>query len=113
MINEPSRSEIREELFYSEAEKGKYEFRTHLFISEEKRLIKQGFSVERLGTNKKKSLPSIVSCKFSFKTGIPPVVSSYIDGKIQTFPQVGNWGQELYVIAARANKKKEAQNNNE
>ena len=112
MLDEPSRSEIREELFYSEAEKGKYEYRTSLFISEEKKLIQQGFSVERLGTNKKKSLPSIVSCKFSFKTGIPPVVSSYIDGIIQTFPPVGNWGQKLYVIAARANKEK-AQNNNE
>ncbi len=112
MIDKPSRSVKREEQFYLLAGKGCFEYKFSLFKSEAIKLIKQGFSVIRFGDNKKNSLPSTISCKNAFKNGIPPVVSSYIDGKNDFFPHVANWAQELYVIAARANNEK-AQNNNE
>lgn len=111
MYREPSRKEKREAKFYYLAEQGNFEAEPHpyLYKSEEKNLKKSGFKTLRLGNNKKEALPTEVSWKEAFKTGIPPIVSSYIIGEIKTFPKVSNWAQELYVIAARANYQKAGQ----
>lgn len=115
MRNEPSRREKRESKFYLAAEKGIMECKTSLFKSEGKSLKKQGFDVFFPESfNERKSSPMAVSWKNAFKSGIPLIVSNYIDGTIMTYPKsaINNWAQELYVIAARANHKK-AQNKSE
>lgn len=112
MHHTPSRKEKRESKFYLLAEQGKFETETSLFICEERNLKKSGFEVVRNGDNKKESLPSKVSWENPFKNGIPLIVSNYINGIIQTFPEasIKNWAQELYVIAARANHDKGTNN---
>ena len=115
MHNTPSRREKRESKFYLIAENGEFCCKTvSLFKSEVRTLVKNGFDIQRYGENESKSLPAEVSWEHAFKSGIPLIVFEYIEGNIQTFPtaHVENWAQELYVIAARANKVK-AQTNNE
>lgn len=105
MHHAPSRREKREAKFYFLAEQGYFKAEPLLYISEERNLKKHGFEVVRNGDNKKESLPSKVSWENAFKNGIPLIVSNYINGIIQTYPEsaIINWAQELYVIAARAN----------
>lgn len=113
MHREPSRREKREQKLIYAAEHGNFEVEVFLFSGEAKNLVKKGFSVDRKGNDRKKSLPSLVSFSNPFKTGLPPIVSDYIAGQIETFPKVSNWAQELYVIAARVNNKKVGQKTNE
>ena len=115
MRNEPSRREKRESKFYLAAEKGNMECKVSLFKGEGKSLRKKGLVVCFPDNfNEKKASPVVASWKDAFKTGIPLIVSNYIDGTIMTFPwsAIENWAQELYVIAARANHLK-AQNKSE
>lgn len=113
MHREPSRREKREQKLLYTAEHGNFEVELLLFGGEAANLVKNGFFVDRHGSDSKKSLPSTVSFKNPFKTGIPPIVSDYVTGQIETFPKVSNWAQELFVIAARVNNKKVGQKNNE
>ena len=106
MHREPSRREKREQKLIYAAEHGSFEVELLLYGGEAANLVKNGFYVNRHGSDSKKSLPATVSFKNSFKTGIPPIVVSYITGEIETFPKVSNWAQQLYVIAARANHEK-------
>lgn len=114
MHRDPSRREKREQKLVYSAEHGIFEIELMLFKSEAKNLRKKGFYVRRHGDNVKDSLLSTVAFRNPFKSGIPPIVFSYINGEINTFPKTDNWAQELYVIAARANhEKKLAKKNNE
>ena len=115
MYNQPSRRERRESKFYLYAEQGNMETKVSLFKGEGKTLRKQGLTVFFPDDfNERKASPSTVSWKDAFKTGIPLIVSNYVNGTIKTFPwsAIENWAQELYVIAARANHLK-AQNKSE
>ena len=98
----PSRREKREAKFIRTAEQGEFESSVYLFKNEAVNLRKKNFKVIRIGTDDKKSLPSVVSWEDAFNKGVPPAVAEYVVGKIQTFPKVSNWAQELYVVAARA-----------
>ncbi len=102
----PSRKEKREARFYFSAEQGNFHSEAFLYKSEEKSLKKSGFTVLRAGDNPKEALPSEITWENVFKKGLPPMVTDYILGRINTFPKVSNWAQELYVIAARANHDK-------
>ncbi len=98
----PSRRKDREEKFYSSANYGRFETnRIYLYKSEERSLIKDGFTVKRYGNNKKGDLPSKVSWRKAFKDEIPQAVFKYINGYTNIFPEVSNYAQKLYVIAAR------------
>lgn len=108
MQRTPSRKEKRESKFYKVAENGNFFCTVSLFHSEAKSLIKKGFTVKRFGENEKKALLSEVSWENAFKNCVPLIVSEYVEGVIQSFPNatVENWAQELYVIAARARHNK-------
>ena len=111
MQDNPSRKEVREAKFYTLAEEGKLKCSNlYLFKREAGTLErKHGFAVNRYGTDDKKALPSVVDWKMPFKNGVPLVVLNYINGTIKTFPNtaIENFAQELYVIAQRANYKKQ------
>lgn len=113
MRRDPSRREKREYKFYLSAEQGNMECKVSLFKSEGKSLIKQGFEVSFPDNfNEKKASPATVSWKNAFKSGVPLIVSNYINGIIKSFPtsSIENWAQELYVTAARANHEKGTNN---
>lgn len=114
MHREPSRRERREQKLVYAAEHGIFNVEVFLFPGEAENLVKKGFSVNRNGNDRKKSLPSLVSFSNPFKNGMPPIVADYVTGRIETFPKVSNWAQELYAIAARVNYEKNlAKKNNE
>ena len=109
MHNMTSRRERRESKFYSLAEQGEKLCKgVFLYKSEAKNLIKEGFHVERHGTDEKKQLPSTISWENPYEDGIPLLVELYVKGAIKTFPdcKIKNWAQRLYVIASRANEEK-------
>ena len=111
MQSYPSRSEKREIQLYSAAEQGLCSlYRIPLYLSEIRRLQKQGFKVE-----------VIEVCEFSkdmyyctidwfnpFFNGSPHMVFSYTHNFIETYPKnhVTNFAQELYVIAHKSSNAK-------
>lgn len=108
MHREPSRREKREAKLYYLAEKGIFQTEMSLYTSEIKKLSKDGFKIfRRILGNSKKPINTYLDWQTPFPKGVPPIVFSYIIGEIETFPKVSNWAQELYVIAARANYKKQ------
>ena len=96
-----SRREKREDRLVYLAEQGIFWTKFNLFKSENQRIIRNGFQTEVLVEDQKKAVPTTVSWEHSFTAGAPPVVLSYIEGKTKTFPDVDNFAQKLYVIAAR------------
>ena len=106
----PTRAERRQEKFYSLAKKG--EVITHgviLYKREIIKLQKEGFHVYSIKPYmKSKDLyMATVSWDKAFGTAIPLMVSSYIDGIIETYPFnfVKNSAQELYIISKRVKNK--------
>lgn len=111
MHHEPTRREKRESKFTYSAEQGNFETELTTYGNEAKGLSKSGFKVKRELGSSKNALPSKASWKKAFGDTIPPIVSDYISGRIKTFPEVSNWAQKLYVIAARVNYEKTHQSN--
>ena len=103
----PSRSEKRLTKFYTAAEKGCMSLDDELLYSSEiKRYIKQGFVVSYKPSSMKNLNNSNIDWSHAFKNGIPHIVFSYITGVIVTYPEshIKTFAQQLYVIAARANR---------
>lgn len=110
MHHYPSRSERRQDKFYSLAKKG--ELLAHdviLYKREITKLQKEGFHVYSVKPYlKTKDLYiATVSWDKAFGTAIPLAVSSYVDGIIETYPYnfVKNSAQELYIISKRVKSK--------
>lgn len=112
---EPSRREKREAKLYSVAEKGRFQTEMKLYKRESDTLAKRdGFKTfRRIPNNKSKPIPTYIDWQTPFPNGVPPIAFSYINGETETFPEVSNWAQELFVIAARANNQKVGQKTNE
>lgn len=103
-----SRRERRERKLVDTAENGNFKIKVTLFKGEATKLTEDGFSVTRHGDDEKRAVPSTVSFKNAFDSDseIPSDAKDYISGKTETFPDLSNWAQELYVVAARVNYEK-------
>ena len=111
MYNYPSRSEKRQQRFYSAAEKGwNYLTGQILYLSEIKKLEKDGFVMVdmQIFDHKRKLYSCTVSWVNAYKKGIPTAVLNYIYHVIEAYPKslVNSFAQELFVISERVNAKK-------
>lgn len=107
-MHSESRRERREQKLFNAAENGNFKIKVTLFKGEATKLTEDGFCVTRHGDDKKRAVPSTVSFKNAFDSDseIPSDAKDYISGKTETFPDLSNWAQDLYVVAARANHEK-------
>lgn len=108
----PSRSERRQDIFYAIAERGDFSAKKMLlYLSEIQKLLKEGFCILDMKPSRGSYGLYSVTIDWSHaydEEGMPHMVYNYIHHTIETFPMnfVGNFAQELYVIAHRANTKK-------
>ncbi len=102
----PSRSDKREVLLYSKAEKGSFSFADRLYLGEIKKLKQLGFyvSIESIFDSDRKLYNAVISWENAYNNSIPHLVYAYTTKTIDTFPhsQISSFAQELYVIAKRA-----------
>ena len=106
MYENTSRSDERQERFLIKAESKQLTSEEILYPSEVKRLLRDGFSVEKIKDfDTKRNLEVYeVSWANPFPNGIPHIVYSYCIGLLNVYPRskVNNFAQELYVIAHKA-----------
>lgn len=106
----PSRSEKRQERLYYAAERG-YKFIDNqiLYLSEIRKLEKEGFTLMNVKPYNKKLYSATIHWGNAYKCGTPYVVFSYITGVISTYPKafITSFPQELFVISERASFRKE------
>lgn len=108
MRSYPSRSKKRGIRLYIAAESGLYKLKDMiLYPSEVKRLKKEGFVVETIPYSTSKANNMVIATvdwSHPYSDGVPAIVSSYINGIIETYPKnaVNSFAQELFVIAQRA-----------
>lgn len=111
MNHYPSRSERRQIILYTTAERGNLSVeRMLLYLSEIRKLQREGFSILNIEPSKVSNGLFSVTVDWSHAYGddIPHIVYSYIHNIIETYPKsfVNTFAQELYVIAHRVNAKK-------
>ena len=101
-----SRADERQERLYLLAEKHELVSEEILYPSEANRLLRDGFTVEKLKDFDTKRNLGVYNVSWSnpYPDGIPHIVFSYCKGLLNVFPKskVTNFAQELYVIAHKA-----------
>lgn len=110
-MNYTSRSEKRQQRFYAAAEKGwTYLSGQILYLSEIKKLVREGFNVIDVKTydNKRNLHTCTVSWINAYKDGVPPMVLDYIYSIIESYPKcfVNSFAQELFITSQRVNARK-------
>ncbi len=106
MFEFQSRSDERQERFLLKAEKKQFSSEEIMYPTEVKRLLRKGFSVEKIKDFDEKLHLAVyeVSWANPFENGIPHILYSYCIGLLNVYPRskVNNFAQELYVIAHKA-----------
>ena len=105
MQNYYSRSEKRQMRFEFRAEKGYYTSAETLYNNEARKLISNGFSVEKMEEPElKKGLALYcVSWAHPFGSYIPHEVEEYLKGKAEyPYEQIKTNAQSLYLLTAKA-----------
>ena len=103
-----SRSERRQAILYTVAERGELSARKMLlYLSEIQKLLKEGFCILDMEPSRVSYGLFSVTIDWSHafdEEGMPHMVYNYIHHTIETFPKnfITNFAQELYVIARRA-----------
>ena len=107
----PTRAERRQVQLYAAAEKREFSIKNMILYPREiARLKKEGFAVYyvRPFEDSKDLFLATVEWANAYGPAIPHIVYSYITGIIETKPKkhIENFAQELYVIAHKAQLKK-------
>ena len=99
-----SRNDSRQERFYKRAENALFVSEEILYPSEAKKLIKEGFKVQKISEyDSSRSLSLyIISWNNPYDYCVPLIVHNYMSNFINTFPKTENFAQELFIIAGRA-----------